>query len=57
MIAAYVFALAAAVFSGRDNQVHVPAPRLDETSAIVKVDGVLDEEAWRQAALLTGFSQ
>jgi hypothetical protein len=52
-----VFAIAAGGGSGRENQLHVPAPRLDAPAAIVKVDGVLDEEAWRQAALLTGFSQ
>jgi len=57
MIAAFVFALAAGVFSGRENQLHVPVPRLDPPAAMVTVDGVLDEEAWRQAALLTGFSQ
>ena len=57
MIAPLLFALAAGVFSGRDNQRHVPVPRLDPPAAIVTVDGVLDEEAWRQAALLTGFSQ
>ena len=57
MIAALVFALAAGVFSGRENQLHVPAPRLDAAAAIITVDGVLDEDAWRQAALLTGFSQ
>jgi len=32
----------------------VRAPRLE---AAVQVDGVLDEPAWQQAALLTGFSQ
>jgi hypothetical protein len=50
----FVFALAAAAFSGRDNQVHVAVPRLEST---VVIDGVLDEPSWTAAALLTGFSQ
>jgi hypothetical protein len=43
-----------AVYSGRINQTEVRIPRID---ADVRVDGQLDEEAWRQAAVLTGFSQ
>jgi Domain of unknown function (DUF5916) len=43
-----------AVHSGRLNQVQVRLPRLE---AEVKVDGQLDEAAWQQAAILTGFSQ
>jgi hypothetical protein len=42
------------VYSGRQNQTQVRTPRVD---ADVKIDGHLDEPAWRQAALLTGFSQ
>ena len=57
MIAPLLFALGAAVFSGRENQLRVPAPRLDPPAAVITVDGVLDEDAWREAALLTGFSQ
>jgi uncharacterized protein DUF5916 len=53
MIAALV--LAAAVYSGRDNQLHVTPARV-ETPAII-VDGALDEPAWQQAARLTDFSQ
>src|SRR3954469_1586454 len=53
MIAALV--LAAAVYSGRDNQLHVTPPRV-ETPTII-VDGALDEPAWQQAARLTDFSQ
>ena len=49
--------LAAAVYSGRDNQVHVTPPRVDTPAAAVTVDGVLDEAVWQQAARLTGFSQ
>ncbi len=41
-------------YSGRQNQLKVAIPRLDE--AIV-IDGVLDEPTWSQAALLTDFSQ
>ncbi|HKW08776.1 MAG TPA: DUF5916 domain-containing protein [Gemmatimonadaceae bacterium] len=41
-------------YVGTAKQVHVRIPRLDED---VHIDGRLDEAAWRQAALLTGFSQ
>lgn len=44
----------APVFSGRDLQLDVRIPRLE---AEIRVDGVLDEPVWREAALLTGFSQ
>jgi len=44
----------AGTFNGRDNQLKVAVPRLDES---VSIDGVLDEPAWSQAAVLTGFSQ
>ena len=54
MIAVLLLISAAAVFSGRENQLRVPAPRVE---APVTIDGVLDEEAWQQAAVLTGFSQ
>jgi hypothetical protein len=57
MIAAYVLALAAAVFSGRENQVRVPPPRLDAPEVQISIDGVLDEAEWQQAAILNGFSQ
>jgi len=49
--------LAAALYSGRDNHVHVPLPRVDEPGTAIAVDGVLDEAAWEQAARLTDFSQ
>ena len=55
MIAALV--LAAAVYSGRDNQIHVTLPRVDAPAATVTVDGVLDEAVWQSAVRLTGFSQ
>ncbi|MCA0377596.1 MAG: carbohydrate binding family 9 domain-containing protein [Gemmatimonadetes bacterium] len=42
------------VYHGRSGATAVPLPRQD--GAIV-VDGVLDEAAWANAALLTGFSQ
>jgi hypothetical protein len=41
-------------YSGLGRQLDVRVPRI-ETSA--RIDGVLDEPVWRQAALLTGFSQ
>jgi len=46
---------AGAVYNGRANELRVKPPRLDETGSAV--DGELDEPQWRQAALLTGFSQ
>jgi hypothetical protein len=55
MMAALV--LAAAVYSGRDNQVHVAPPRVDAPAATVTVDGVMDEAVWLQAVRLTDFSQ
>ena len=47
-------ATARAVYSGRDAQLRVPIPRIDQA---VVVDGILDEPAWQQSALLSGFSQ
>src|SRR5260370_8572176 len=41
-------------YSGVARQLDVRVPRI-ETSA--RIDGVLDEPVWRQAALVTGFSQ
>jgi len=43
-----------AVYDGRRNQLHIRPPRLD---GAITVDGVLDEPQWKDAALLTGFSQ
>lgn len=57
LVAALVSALglpATQPYSGRHGQVHVRIPRL-ELEAVV--DGTLDDAAWSQAALLTGFSQ
>ncbi|MCC7051974.1 MAG: carbohydrate binding family 9 domain-containing protein [Gemmatimonadaceae bacterium] len=42
------------VYDGRSGALAITTPR--EATAI-SVDGVLDEPAWRKAALLTGFSQ
>jgi hypothetical protein len=42
------------VFDGRCGHTTVPTPRLE---ASVIVDGVLDDAPWREAAVLTGFSQ
>ncbi len=44
-------------FVGRNNQLHVRIPRLTEAAAVATIDGKLDEPAWRDAAVLTGFSQ
>jgi hypothetical protein len=43
------------VRNGRQNQLEVTPPRLDEDG--LRMDGSLDEPQWRQAAVLTGFSQ
>jgi len=42
------------VFDGRCGHTTVSTPRLEAT---ITVDGVLDDAAWRDAAVLTGFSQ
>src|SRR5881397_997506 len=42
------------VFDGHLRQLDVRVPRIETT---VHIDGVLDEDVWKQAALLTGFSQ
>jgi hypothetical protein len=53
-----VFQLAVAqpgpVYDGRAGRTAAQAPRIDTT---IKVDGYLDEPVWKQAAVLTGFSQ
>jgi hypothetical protein len=41
-------------YDGRQRQLDVPIPRLE---ADIRIDGVLDDDAWSRAALLTGFSQ
>lgn len=41
-------------FSGRENQIKVAVPRLEES---VEVDGRLDDPAWTKAARLNNFSQ
>jgi hypothetical protein len=43
------------VSNGRQNQLDVSPPRLDESALVM--DGTLDEPQWKQAAVLTGFSQ
>jgi Domain of unknown function (DUF5916) len=43
------------VFDGRLRQKEVRIPRIE--TAPVRIDGVLEDEVWRQAALLTGFTQ
>ncbi|HET9439827.1 MAG TPA: DUF5916 domain-containing protein [Longimicrobiales bacterium] len=42
------------VYNGRMNQLSVTLPKV---AAEIRVDGNLDEDVWRQGALLTGFSQ
>lgn len=43
------------VYDGHLRQIDVRVPRLE--AATVRIDGLLAEEGWRQAARLTGFSQ
>lgn len=43
------------MYDGRLRQIDVSAPRIE--TAAVRIDGVLDDEVWRQAALLKGFTQ
>lgn len=56
LLSALAFADAPALltFSGRENQLKVTVPRLDEG---IDVDGRLDDPAWSKAARLTDFSQ
>jgi Domain of unknown function (DUF5916) len=42
------------VYDGRLRQIDVRLPRIE---AAVRLDGVLDDDVWRHAALLKGFSQ
>ena len=43
-----------AVYNGRARELDVQMPRIE---AGIEIDGRLDEPAWREAAILTGFSQ
>jgi hypothetical protein len=43
------------VYDGRLRQIDVQLPRIDATA--VSIDGTLDDAVWRDAALLTGFTQ
>lgn len=47
---------AAAVYNGRANRTVVSAPKAEGREGEIRIDGSLDEPAWRDAALLTGFS-
>src|SRR5262252_4397091 len=44
-------------YVGRENQLHVRIPRVETENASIAIDGVLDEPAWKSAAVLAGFSQ
>jgi len=54
MLGALQVAAAQPVYNGRLGQTAVHAPFVDAT---VTIDGNLDEPVWRQAAVLTGFSE
>jgi hypothetical protein len=43
------------VYDGRLRQIEAQLPRIDP--ATVNIDGVLDDPAWREAAILKGFTQ
>src|SRR5688500_7982376 len=43
------------VYDGRLRQIEIRPPRIE--AAAVRIDGVLDDEVWRQAAVLRGFTQ
>src|SRR2546423_6016147 len=43
------------VYDGRLRQIEVQLPRIE--TAAVRIDGVLDDPVWHQAALLKGFTQ
>src|SRR5207237_4976413 len=49
-----LFSLPAITYVGRENQLHVRLPRIQADATI---DGALNEPDWKQAALLTGFSE
>ncbi len=53
-ISASTTAAAGDTYSGRQNQLAVAVPRLDEAA---RIDGVLDDPAWSRAVVLTDFSQ
>jgi len=57
IVASLLLFTAATIFSGRENQLRVPLPRIETASAAITIDGSLDEAAWQEAAILTGFSQ
>ena len=46
-----------ATYVGREGQLQIRLPRLEREAANVTIDGSLEEGAWAQAAILTGFSQ
>ena len=46
-----------ATYIGRENQLQVRIPRVEGERRPSTIDGALDEPAWREAAVLTGFSQ
>ena len=46
----------AATYDGRANQTAVRAPKTEGHDGQMRIDGVLDEPEWRDAARLTGFS-
>ena len=45
-----------AIYNGRANETRVRAPKLESQPGEITIDGSLDEPAWQNAALLTGFS-
>ncbi|HEX9127561.1 MAG TPA: carbohydrate binding family 9 domain-containing protein, partial [Gemmatimonadaceae bacterium] len=54
LLAATVLQDSTLVYNGRANRTRVDVPRID---TVATIDGILDEQVWRRAARLTGFSQ
>lgn len=44
-------------YNGRANQLKVRIPRVEGAAADITIDGHLDEAVWKNAAVLSGFSQ
>src|SRR5688500_18848311 len=54
LAAAQAAPVEATVYNGRLNQITVSPPK---SAGEIQVDGNLDEAVWREASILTGFSQ
>lgn len=58
LVAGHAAPPADSIYNAREGRTSVRVPFIEaDASPPVTLDGILDEEAWRRAALLTGFSQ